>query len=203
MNLSVYLSIYQFEKTEKKGGAGPLSSFFGTKRRTQGLYFPFVFLPFVFESPQSPDPVRTHFSRFVIFYWVGHISNLASKIILVYVPESSNARVYISLATNRIDAQGNEGTALPDESQLIKFTEYLVLHESSKRWASGSRPFSKLWQATLRGHLFNKESSLYLVSPKISLFAFFVGQQILLRRTNFLGNTTFLFLLLLCGFTQK
>jgi len=78
VNLSVYLSIYQFEKTEKKAGAGPLSSFFGTKRRTQGLYFPFVFLPFVFESPQSPDPVRTHFSRFVIFYWVRHISNLAA-----------------------------------------------------------------------------------------------------------------------------
>ena len=74
VNLSVYLSIYQFEKTEKKAGAGPLSSFFGTKRRTQGLYFPFVFLPSVFESPQSPDPVRTHFSRFVIFYGVGHIN---------------------------------------------------------------------------------------------------------------------------------
>jgi len=133
VNLSVYLSIYQFEKTEKKAGAGPLSSFFGTKRRTQGLYFPFVFLPSVFESPQSPDPVRTHFSRFVIFYGVGHISNLASKIILIYLPESSNARAWISLATNRIDAQGNEGTVLPDESQLSKFTEYLVLHEASKR----------------------------------------------------------------------
>jgi len=91
----------RFEKTEKKAGAGPLSSFFGTQMRTQGLYFPFVFLPFVFESPQSPDPVRTHFSRFVIFYWVGHISNLASKIILIYLPESSNARGFTCVGLTR------------------------------------------------------------------------------------------------------
>jgi len=64
--------------------------------------------------------------------WVT-LTNLASKIILIYLPESSNARAWISLATNRIGAQGNEGTVLPDESQLSKFTEYLVLHEASKR----------------------------------------------------------------------
>jgi len=49
--------------------------------------------------------VQTQFERtsrvLFFFYWVGHISNLASKIILIYLPESSNARGFTCVGLTR------------------------------------------------------------------------------------------------------
>jgi len=63
------VQIYQFEKMEKKKlDARSLSSFSGTKSRTQGLYFPLVFFPSVFQM---------QFSRFINFFSVASIFSVS------------------------------------------------------------------------------------------------------------------------------
>jgi len=65
MEKCVLGEIYQFEKTQKKKlDARSLSSFSGTKSRTQGLYFPLVFFPSCVPSLHISDAVLAFYQFF-------------------------------------------------------------------------------------------------------------------------------------------
>lgn len=137
----------------KNGKEGLFPLFPEQKARRRAFIFRYSFFPSVFRVQTQTQ------------YSVGPISNLASKVAQSSV--CSNARVYISLASNRIDAQRNEHTVLPEKSRMANLTERLFLLDHRRLWGSGSRPMSKLWQALLPGPLFDKKSTLYMASPKI------------------------------------